>query len=107
MSYAKSEGTPLGILRTEVINRDRQCVASIRDKAHECRDKWGDPHRPDALLKLTLEHVKDDRGRRLDSPDWCIALCSDANVNQHWSSANRDAALLYLAGVKAGQGRAP
>lgn len=95
----------LGVLRTEVINRDRQCVAALLDLSHECRDQWGQPHVPGALLKLTLEHVKDRRGRRFDDEFHCIALCSKGNVQDHWSDANRPLAWAYLAGVAAARGR--
>jgi hypothetical protein len=92
-------------LHRQVILRDRQCVAAVYDKSHVCKDKFGNEHLANDLHKLTLEHVKDDRGRRIDGEMWCIALCSEANVQQHWSSANREQAIFYLAGVKAGRNR--
>lgn len=101
------KGSALGLLRSVVINRDRQCVAALLDLSHnECRDQWGEPHVPSAVMKLTLEHVKDRRGRRIDHELHCIALCSKANVQDHWSDANRQTAWAYLAGVAAGLGRA-
>ena len=87
-----------------VILRDRICVAALLDKTHVCRDKWGEEHEPYDLSKLTLDHVKDERGRRQDLPDWCIATCSQANVTEHWTSANRALASAYLAGVRAVMG---
>jgi hypothetical protein len=94
----------LGELRLAVIRRDRQCVAALLDLSHMCRDTWGQPHSPGDQNKLTLEHVKDRRGRRLDEAHHCIALCAQGNVQEHWSDANRQLAWAYLAGVQAGEG---
>jgi hypothetical protein len=91
------------VLRTLVINRDRQCIAALLDKTHACADRWGQPHAPTVLLKLTLEHVKDERGRRQDLPGWCVANCHKANVEEHHESANRRDYQIYLAGVRAGE----
>lgn len=94
----------LSELREIVIARDRQCVAYLLDRLHQCRDKWGDPHHPAEMQKLTLEHVRLS-GRRIDQPLNCIALCSRGNVEEHWSSANNEIANAFLVGVRIGQGR--
>lgn len=88
-------------LHDAVILRDRMCVAALLDLSHACRDKFGDQHEPFDLDKLTLDHVRDRRGRRQDLAEWCIATCSQANAAEHWESANRALANAYLAGVRA------
>lgn len=93
-------------LHDVVILRDRQCVAAALDRSHQCRDKWGEEHEPFDLDKLTLDHVRDQRGRRQDLAEWCIATCSQANVVEHWESANRSLAQAYLRGVQAALGKA-
>jgi hypothetical protein len=92
-----------GHLRRAVIERDRQCVAYLLDKLHQCRDAYGNPHHPADANRLTLEHVKLD-GRRLDDPLHCMAMCSQGNVVEHWSSANNEIANAFLTGVRIGQG---
>lgn len=94
-----------GDLRRAVIERDRQCIAALLDLSHECKDKWGRPHNARDMNRLTLEHIVDRRGRRLDEPLWCIALCSEGNVVQHWSNANRDVAWAYLEGIRTALGQ--
>lgn len=96
----------LSALRQQVIERDRQCMAAALDRSHQCRDRWGTPHAPTALDLLTLEHVKIN-GVRHDSIDHCVALCSHANVIDHWSSPteNNRLANAYLLGWRVGAGR--
>lgn len=91
----------LAALHDAVILRDRMCIAALLDLSHQCRDKYGDTHEPYELDKLTLDHVRDRRGRRQDLAEWCIATCSQANSAEHWESANRNLAQAYLAGVRA------
>jgi hypothetical protein len=79
-----------GHLRLIVIQRDRYCVAAALDLLHECRDAWGQPHAPYDMEKLTLEHVRDRRGRRFDLPEHCVAMCSKGNVTEHWTNANKE-----------------
>lgn len=87
-------------LRSEVIYRDGACVASLLDRSHECRDRWGRPHRPDELDSLTLGHVREEPGgMRRDEPGWCIAQCWASNA-EHWESANAVAARSYLVAVR-------
>lgn len=94
-------------LRAFVIARDGACLASLLDRTHqECRDRWGDPHRPDDLRRLTLEHVREHPGgMRRDEPGWCVTLCHEANAVEHWGSTSEHRALLnaYLRGVRAAQ----
>lgn len=93
-------------LRSYVIQRDGQCVAALLDLSHQCRDKWGVPHSPSDLDRLTLEHVKDQpmMGRKApDEPHHAIALCHDANAVSYWGSANRALEKAYLAGVVSGE----
>lgn len=92
----------LSELRLVVIYRDRQCVASLLDRSHQCRDRWGVPQESSDLVKLTLEHVRFE-GKRIDEPLHCVAMCSEGNVAEHWSSANNGLANAYLAGVRVGQ----
>lgn len=93
-------------LRLAVIERDRQCMAAALDRSHQCRNQWGEPHWPTLLDLLTLEHVKKD-GFRYDSIDHCMALCSHANVIDHWSdnTENNRLANAYLLGWRVGAGR--
>jgi hypothetical protein len=94
-----------GEIREEVVARDRQCMAAALDLSHTCRNKWGDPHHPSELYWLTLEHVK-LRGRRIDSPFHCVAMCSQGNVQEHWSdnTENNRLANAYLLGIRVGRG---
>jgi hypothetical protein len=95
-----------GDLRWAVINRDRQCVAALLDRAHLCRDRWGNPASPTDTRALTLEHVHQANGRTYDDPLMCVADCYHANVVERWESANRATLWAYLAGVRAGSGMA-
>jgi len=64
------------------MDRDRRCVLSFLEPGHECRNRWGQLHLPDAIDALTLEHVKPKLAmgiRKLDDPRWCVALCGAAN----------------------------
>jgi len=73
----------MGELRAYVIARDRFCLGQLFDPTHVCRDKWGDPHRPDDREELTLEHVPSVHGSedvRRDDEAHCVALCSSLNV---------------------------
>lgn len=94
----------LSELRETVIARDRYCVAALLDRSHLCRNKWATIHLPSDLAELTLDHVHDSRGRRQDVPGWCIATCWEANVIEHWESANRTLAQAFVAGVRAAMG---
>ena len=72
-----------GALRRLVIERDRECVILLADASHVCRDRWGEPHRPDDRTKLTLEHVREHAGgKRRDDPGWCVAVCYAANAER-------------------------
>lgn len=89
-------------LRVRVIVRDGACILSLLDRSHSCRDQWGDPHRPDDIAKLTLEHVREHPGgMRRDDPGWCVAMCAEANI-EHAGSATEARRLInaYLRGVR-------
>lgn len=72
-------------VRAAIINRDRMCfIYAFVDHAHICRDVWGDPHMPDDLLRLTVEHVKKElaMGVRAKSRiEFGLALCHKGNVD--------------------------
>lgn len=70
-------------LHAAVLTRDRECVLWKRDPSHACRDQWGNPHRPDDLARLSLEHVKDEprMGKRGPSDlRHLVAMCHAANI---------------------------
>jgi len=94
-------------LRALVIARDGGCIlALLYPRFHQCRDRWGEPHLPDDLRKLTLEHVREHPGgMRRDDPGWCVAMCATANT-EHAGSTTEPRRLInaYLAGVRAGGG---
>ncbi len=72
------------------------------DPDHVCRDRWGEPHSPYDLDKLSLEHVHDTggmMGKRAESdPAHLVALCYGANVGVP-SKAQREGFRSYLAAV--------
>jgi hypothetical protein len=91
-----------GDLHDAILARDGMCVAARLDRSHRCRDEWGERHEPDALSKLTVEHVKDEpmMGKRAPSDEaHMLALCFAANAWDHWGSKNRDICRAYLAGA--------
>lgn len=91
-------------LREAILRRDRQCLAALLDRSHQCRDQWGQPCSPRLESALTIEHVKDEpmMGKRAPSdPGHLVALCWDANVVSLWGSAHRDLLRAYLAGTGA------
>jgi hypothetical protein len=93
-------------VRQQVLDRDRQCVAALLDRSHQCRDTWGEPHSPWDRARLTIEHVKDEpmMGKRAPSdPGHLVAMCHGGNAVEHWGSANRGLCLAYLAGCIAGE----
>ena len=86
-----------------ILLRDRGCVlARIEPDAHVCRDRWGYPHAPTALAKLTIEHVHDGYGlmgrRAASDMAHCLLLCHGANVGVP-SKAQRAAFRSYLRAV--------
>lgn len=89
-------------VRAFVLARDRGCVAEKLDRSHECRDQWGNPHRPGDLARLTLDHVKDAPrlGKRAPSdPAHLVAMCWGANV-LGWASAHRPDERAYLRSIE-------
>jgi hypothetical protein len=88
-------------LRRLIFHRDRQCVAAILDRGHQCRDQWGEPCDPHDERALTIEHVKSEpmMGKRAPSDTrHLVVLCHDANTVSMWGSAHRDLLRAYLAG---------
>ena len=89
--------------RAAVFRRDGQCLLFVIDASHVCRDQWGEPHAPDDMGKLTIEHVRTDPGGMRRSDQWhLVAMCHHGNVN-HAGSTTEARALLnaYLAGARA------
>lgn len=90
-------------LHDYILHRDGACVAwLLAPKSHQCRDKWGEPHDPRDLSRLTLEHVKDEpmMGKRAPSDEaHLVAMCHSGNAVELWGSANRDLCRAYLIGV--------
>jgi hypothetical protein len=89
-------------VRQHVLDRDRICFASRIDLSHQCRDRWGMPHRADDAAKLTMEHVLDHAtmGKRAPSDaKHLLALCGAAN-NLGWASAHKDDEREYLRRVE-------
>lgn len=91
-------------LRWAVFERDKGCFLVRLDPGHVCYDQWGNPHAPDRLEKLTLEHVHDGygmMGRRAPSDArHMVALCFSANIGVP-SKATRAAMRAYLREVAA------
>ena len=86
-----------------VIARDKRCALDIVCRGHNCRDCWGDPHPPDDVAKLSIEHVREHPGgMRRDDPGWLVAMCAEANI-EHAGSTTEARRLLnaYLAGIRA------
>ena len=89
-------------LREQIFARDGQCVAAKMDLSHQCRDRWGKPHRSDDLARLTLDHVHDHAtaGKRAPSDArHLVAACGWAN-NEGWCSAHRAEERDYLRRVE-------
>ena len=87
-----------------VLDRDRQCLAFLLDKLHNCRDKWGELQLPGDRTQLTVEHVRTDPGgARRDDEHHLVAMCHHGNTVEHWGSSTENRALLnaYLLGVTA------
>lgn len=88
-------------LHDEVIARDVRiaggCVAAFMDPTHGCRNRWGDPQRPDA--ELTLDHVQDRYGRmgkRAPSdPQHLVSLCWYAHLGG-WATSHKDPIRWYI-----------
>ena len=60
--------------------RDKACVLWIMDPGgHECRDRFGNRHRPDDIRRMSIEHIKESlmagkRGKLL------VTMCGAGNV---------------------------
>jgi hypothetical protein len=85
--------------RAAVYARDKVCFLYRLDSDHICRDPWGNPHAPDDLVKLTLDHVKDSLMLGRKAPNdrlHLVAMCWRGNVDVP-SKAIREAERSYLA----------
>lgn len=74
--------------------RDKACVLWLMDSGHSCRDRFGVPHAPDDMRRMTIEHVKEHsamgvRGKLL------VTMCGSGNVGVP-SKAQRDWIRDYL-----------
>lgn len=92
-------------LHEHVLNRDRICIAARVVEGHQCRDQWGNPHRPDDLARLQLDHVQDGYGRlgRRAPSDarHLVAICAGAHILSGGPSRElRAAERAYLARVE-------
>jgi len=89
-------------LHAYILDRDKVCFAAKIDLSHQCRTRFGAPHRSDDRKKLTLDHVHDHAtaGKRAASDkDHLIAVCGFAN-NEGWCSSHRMEEREYLAEVE-------
>lgn len=85
-------------VRRAVLSRDRGCVAALLF-AHVCRDAGGSIHPATHLLRLELDHVRDDpmAGQTAPSdPSHLVALCRWAHQTSGWATSNRDVLQRYL-----------
>ena len=90
-------------VRRFVLDRDGMCLLAVIRRDHTCRDRWGEPHIPEAVDRLTIEHVREEAGgARRDDPAWLVAMCHSGNTN-HEGSTTEDRARInaYLCGVRA------
>jgi hypothetical protein len=88
--------------RAYVFARDITCIVSKTDLSHQCRDRFGTPHRSDDAKRLTLDHVHDhaQMGKRAPSDRHHMVLaCGWAN-NEGWCSSHRREERAYLAEVE-------
>ena len=86
-------------LHAAVLVRDRRCIRAKMEPGHGCRDRWGNPHAPDALEYLTLDHIQDGYGRmgkRAPSDlAHLVSLCWDAHLGG-WATSHRPELRAYL-----------
>jgi hypothetical protein len=88
-----------------ILDRDVTCIAAKVDLSHQCRTRFGTPHRSDDRKRLTLDHVHHaaTTGKRATSdPRHLLAACGWAN-NEGWCSSHRAEEREYLARVEAPQ----
>jgi len=86
-------------LHAEVLDRDRMCFLKRLDPNHQCRDRFGNPHRSDDRRRLTLDHVKRHLAlgiAKRHKPWWLVAMCGYEN-NRPPSKKTREAERTYLA----------
>jgi hypothetical protein len=108
--------------RLAVLERDQRCFGTRLNRAHVCRDQWGNPHHADDWLKLTMDHVHcvasgacphldqpsrwaRHRTRALSDPRHMVAMCHALNVGAP-SKEIREAERQYLDAVTYAAARA-
>ena len=101
----KPPQTVPSVERAAVYVRDRVCFLYRMDNDHVCRDQWGNPHAPDDLLRMTVDHVSPypggQKGKRPPhSREHMVLMCWSGNVGGP-SRAVREAERAYLATVTA------
>ena len=89
--------------RAAVYLRDRVCFLYRMDPEHVCRDQWANPHAPDDLGKMTVDHVsKWPGGMKGKRPEHLrenmVQMCWAGNVGIP-SKEVRQAERAYLASV--------
>lgn len=91
-------------LHAAVMARDGRCVLFDLDPTHVCKDRWDQPHMPNALHLLTVEHVHPGYGqmgkRALSTMHTMVAMCWAGNVGVP-SKVQRAQIREYLAKVNA------
>ena len=80
-----------------VIDRDKQCIASLDPDAGPCRDRWGRVVPATSLRAATVDHVPPFPGApRISTRRWMVRICWGHGVHGHWETAHRDAERGYL-----------
>lgn len=105
----------VGLVRSEVIARDRQCMAPVLDpEAHGCADQWGGRMDPGQVLLLEMDYVRRDAvGSRHELACDHVALCPGHHRGTGptsgfvWATANRGLLAGYLRGYRDGASGGP
>lgn len=96
--------TPVGVVRSKVINRDGWCVALRLDPdAGYCYDQWGELMAPDDKPRLEMDYVRSGAiNGRHERPEDHVALCpghhrgTGPQGGRVWATANRSLLRRYL-----------
>lgn len=81
--FRAEEDKVTAAVRDAVFARDMACVLWVADHAHQCRDRFGVPHAPFDMKRMTAEHVKDSIGMGKRAPSdmaHLVAMCAAGNV---------------------------
>lgn len=102
LRHRRPESVPT-IERAAVYVRDRVCFLYRLNPEHVCRDQWGNPHAPDDLGRMTVDHVSEFAGgmkgkRSVSDRGHMVQLCWAGNVAVP-SKVVRQAQRAYLAEV--------